>query len=357
MVAPRGPRKGHGETMKKAVLFALVVLLACGCETDTSNDRKENPAVAALLKARGSLSPTSDAIDPSQFVTGSPTERALALGAMKDAPCRFACGAGLTPRGEALKAFVLDDLESHGLDGNAYNVGQLQSVLAKVGEGKATTKADAKIRELLIADSVDREQVYKDLDGLGVWEVAKVDAVATEVNTERKGKGSDAVAKAEALLTQAAIRLVLDYRFFVVAGPDDITEDEEAEIADKRTEVEAAVDAYLAQSTSSPLEGLKPEHPDYDPLVKAHKRYLGIDPSTCPDLPEEWRFKANAMPGKEVKVLQRRLKCELYYSGEPSGTYDDATKKAVSAFQRDHALEESGLAYRDSPTPAHVVHR
>ncbi len=48
--------------------------------------------------------------------------------------------------------------------------------------------------------------------------------------------------------------------------------------------------------------------------------------------------------GYSVKLLQFRLKELEYYSGDLSGTFDEATEKAVLIFQRGHQLEETGIA-------------
>ena len=52
--------------------------------------------------------------------------------------------------------------------------------------------------------------------------------------------------------------------------------------------------------------------------------------------------------GDAVTALQERLKELGYYAGELSGTYDDATVKAVKAFQKKTGLTADGIAGRDT---------
>ena len=48
--------------------------------------------------------------------------------------------------------------------------------------------------------------------------------------------------------------------------------------------------------------------------------------------------------GEDVFWLQSKLKELGYYSGHIGGVYLDGTVKAVKAFQKDHGLEDTGLA-------------
>ena len=47
--------------------------------------------------------------------------------------------------------------------------------------------------------------------------------------------------------------------------------------------------------------------------------------------------------GDDVKKLQEILKVKLYYTGEITGTFDNATKKALMSYQKDKNLYQDGV--------------
>ncbi len=55
------------------------------------------------------------------------------------------------------------------------------------------------------------------------------------------------------------------------------------------------------------------------------------------------RYLAKGMKGGTVGQLQSSLKDLGYFNQKPSGVYDEKTMKAVSAFQKDHFLDEDGI--------------
>ncbi|MGI6315487.1 MAG: peptidoglycan-binding protein [Christensenellales bacterium] len=65
------------------------------------------------------------------------------------------------------------------------------------------------------------------------------------------------------------------------------------------------------------------------------------DASATPDLRALLKLGST---GEQVKLLQARLKELLYYGGEISGVYDDATRLAVGAFQGKNNLTRDGCA-------------
>jgi general secretion pathway protein A len=55
------------------------------------------------------------------------------------------------------------------------------------------------------------------------------------------------------------------------------------------------------------------------------------------------RHLAEGMKGGDIGQLQSSLQELGYYGEKPNGVFDEKTAEAVTAFQRDHLLEEDGI--------------
>ena len=67
-----------------------------------------------------------------------------------------------------------------------------------------------------------------------------------------------------------------------------------------------------------------------------------------PSTPSTYRYLQSGSTGKDVTNLQNRLKELGYYTGSASGTYNDATREAVLAFQQRNGLWVDGVAGEDT---------
>ncbi len=68
-----------------------------------------------------------------------------------------------------------------------------------------------------------------------------------------------------------------------------------------------------------------------------------VTPTPAPTLAPPTKTLRNGDKGDEVKSLQQRLKDLGYYTGNVTGTFSDATTKALKAFQKKSKLEEDGV--------------
>lgn len=122
------------------------------------------------------------------------------------------------------------------------------------------------------------------------------------------------------------------------------------------------------------------EKMEADPELRASLKLPAMNksnmmPYTTPEPTAEPNYIAGAQPpmplkemrknssGEDVYWLQKKLAALGYYKGKCSGTYLDGTAAAVRAFQKDHGMNQSGVAtvellnllYQDelaTPTPA-----
>jgi len=69
-----------------------------------------------------------------------------------------------------------------------------------------------------------------------------------------------------------------------------------------------------------------------------------VVPSTVPD--DQSPALRQGASGERVLSLQRRLREQGYWLGQPDGTYGDLTAQAVMAFQKVNGLERDGIAGR-----------
>lgn len=67
-----------------------------------------------------------------------------------------------------------------------------------------------------------------------------------------------------------------------------------------------------------------------------------------PSTPSTYRYLQDGSTGSDVKNLQTRLKELGYYTGSVTGTFGDATKAAVTAFQERNGLWVDGVAGEDT---------
>lgn len=74
-----------------------------------------------------------------------------------------------------------------------------------------------------------------------------------------------------------------------------------------------------------------------------HGASVVVTPTPAPTLAPPTKTLRNGDKGDEVKSLQQRLKDLGYYTGNVTGTFNDATTKALKAFQKKSKLEEDGV--------------
>ena len=89
-----------------------------------------------------------------------------------------------------------------------------------------------------------------------------------------------------------------------------------------------------------------PPYRQYTRLIEATKRYENICakgpwPKVVVPSRKKRRRKAWMTP-ENIRVIQTRLQLEGFFTGEPSGVWDDATKAALTAYQRLRHLKPKG---------------
>jgi murein L,D-transpeptidase YcbB/YkuD len=107
-----------------------------------------------------------------------------------------------------------------------------------------------------------------------------------------------------------------------------------------------------AEGFNAWLGALLPATEQYQRLVEAARRYEGLCAAggfgevsaLSPGKKNEGRGDA----AQAALALQKRLAVEGYLAGEPSGTMDDATREALTRYQANHQLDETGTL--DAPT-------
>ncbi len=163
-----------------------------------------------------------------------------------------------------------------------------------------------------------------------------------------RGRGEQlaALAQLDAWLVQAFFQWVLDFRIdyrvhpFLGNGP-----------ATRARLPEEQADALLKALTpvgagaplGDTLRAMVPGTPAYGHARAALVRYVRLadaEPAP-PALAPGFRAKAGDS-GPGVEALQRRLAAEGFFSEAPSGTFGDATRAAVEAYQRTHGVDPTG---------------
>ncbi|MBP7866524.1 MAG: L,D-transpeptidase family protein [Acidobacteria bacterium] len=99
------------------------------------------------------------------------------------------------------------------------------------------------------------------------------------------------------------------------------------------------------------LEGLAPSDTRYVRLRAELARYRQLA-EAHPDVPRlrvapDGKLKPGTS-GSDVAALQERLALEGYFRGTASGFYDEETRDAVKAFQRNHQVADDGVTGKDT---------
>lgn len=136
--------------------------------------------------------------------------------------------------------------------------------------------------------------------------------------------------------SQADIRLTTDFFLY-------------SKEMDPFLSVEDGIKALLGEApNSSYFSELEPKGFGYQSLREAYRKYCKLaDRHTQIYV----NFPYTARPGDrgtEVRRLQQRLRQEGYYSGETTGVYDRATRRAVSRFQAANLLSPDGSTGRST---------
>ncbi|MGC8490141.1 MAG: L,D-transpeptidase family protein [Syntrophobacteraceae bacterium] len=99
---------------------------------------------------------------------------------------------------------------------------------------------------------------------------------------------------------------------------------------------------------STYLAGLEPKGFGYKALLSAYRRYLKLAANGGQ---QYVNFASSARPGdagREIGLLQKRLRQEDFYAGRITGVYDRATERSVKRFQRAHMLTPDGVVGRQT---------
>ncbi|MFT7622182.1 MAG: murein L,D-transpeptidase YcbB/YkuD [Myxococcota bacterium] len=197
----------------------------------------------------------------------------------------------------------------------------------------------------------------------GKWLMARVDAleshavptgpyealgVSSALRAARDTDNEMVIARAEAALGRALLRLVLDWRFIKKLGPGRTDLVSEKWLAKHervhRRILKVAIDVASASSEAEATAYLDPPHPNYQPMLKALAEYRGYAAASCPRLDPSLKIRPGAK-GRFVERLQKRLRCEGLYSGPINGVYDETTKAGAIAYQVAHEQGDDGLVF------------
>ncbi len=143
-------------------------------------------------------------------------------------------------------------------------------------------------------------------------------------------------------LTHAVLRYWLDFRFLVKAHPVRFFEKPEEHLQKGHRVIVDAV-TKLFPDVEAGLIASWPKHPAYGAIRAVLPRYRELAakaPKFAPLDPK--RTLEVGAHGAIVKDVQRRLAAEGFYEGEPSGTIDETTQKALRSYQETHYLEPIG---------------
>ncbi len=97
---------------------------------------------------------------------------------------------------------------------------------------------------------------------------------------------------------------------------------------------------------STYMAGLEPKGFGYKALLSAYRRYMKL---AAHGGQQYVYFASPARPGdagREIGLLQRRLRQEDFYAGRITGVYDRATERSVKQFQEAHMLTPDGVVGR-----------
>ncbi|MGM0555126.1 MAG: L,D-transpeptidase family protein [Myxococcota bacterium] len=251
----------------------------------------------------------------------------------------FARSDGLTPAGQAVLEVLLD-AERHALDPSPYHVARIQTLVSKLEQGSkgeptwSTIKLDGSEAEGLV-----RWMKKHDLEPhKPATRSAILDAmVGAKVDVSREGevlsspapritskmdafleafdKNAEANAELELRTADGALRYARDMKHFNLARQDwrDLRDagGSKALIYGRLEQTFDALATADARETLGVLEGLEPEHPQYDKLVGGLQRYRAI--AAEGGWPEVRR--TSIEPGHKsprVGVLRERLAAEGY---------------------------------------------
>ncbi len=167
-------------------------------------------------------------------------------------------------------------------------------------------------------------------------------------------KNERVIARAEAVLGRALVRLVLDWRFIKKTGPHKNGLLSEKTLRNPKNKkyrqriIKVALAVAGAGSEAEAMAHLDPPHPNYQPMLKALSKYRQMANSDlCVRIDPSLKIRPGAKGGY-VTRLQKRMKCEGLYDGPISGTYDEELKAAVQIYQRTHELDDDGLVFKSS---------
>jgi murein L,D-transpeptidase YcbB/YkuD len=360
----RRPPRLPGFGLLAATLVVALTSSGCG-PAEVSPEPAAAPASARSAGPPSAAAPPTAAPDPlAPAATERPGALATAAGCVTlretkvlerlfeglDAPPRLVGSDGLTPAGQHV-ADTLANVADEGLDPAPYALDRLPPL----------AEAYAKARAAVVAQPTSEADRKALATARGCWEVALFDALAAYLRDGRLG--NPATAEREAIKALAAVEASDEADgepeergggnserpgeatlppFTVPPGTplplvlQDRTAYVTTQIADA---LRAAPDA---DSMDTLIRGAQPPHPQFAPLRAALGRYRALEKSGgFAAVPARGTIKPDAT-NAAVRALQARLAQESMYAGEPTGTYDAATRAAVERFQTARQLVVSG---------------
>lgn len=304
--------RGAGGTARAEMFAAAPSGSALAAVVSESRDRPRAVATAPPQHQSPLANPPRP--DPwnlalAKALEGAPPEIARSWGA--DPARTFVGDAGLSPAGTALLA-AMEDARSRGLRDPSARAAELRS-----------------LAEDLPLASQDQAAAVRRAEQLARLEVAL--AVAAD-------------ALVSDLMPRPREEIVLADRRGRYLSPDTLTTEPpptlDAATLDAMREAarggEAAFDAWLAEQL--------PQSEQYRRLVEAARRYepmcaAGGFPTVAPI---RARKKDSVGEAERTRTLQMRLAAEGYLLAEPTGALDEATRAALTRYQANQQIEETG---------------
>ena len=262
---------------------------------------------------------------------------------------------------------ALQQIDAHGLDPEPYEREELQGVLDAIGkhqaayDGAVEPAQDAQVGAIWNTIEAVREMggvpstgaVERLLEGAGLDDKALEKAAVTDARMkkilETKQALNDTLIDLDIRLLGAWFRYTYDMRYAKRAHPFDADSDDGAGVTRVKDALYEAYTTTDFAKLGAQLAELEPKHPDYRKLMQGLAFYREL--AKTAEVAELSRAAEKLKPGRKgklVKELQQRLMDEKYYSGEISGTFDDATEAALLLYQTTHQLKETGAMDRSS---------